>query len=147
MFVYTQKGNIFNGSALQILQGGGSAGSSLPFDGTLLKMMYPFNRDLYNIVKHRVFKMACQPYEQTPTVPANNLQSDGWGNGFKMSHMFKIRLPSLKSWKYNDGDTNLPTNQNYFVAFAVVNADGSLNTITTQRAYVNMESVLVFEDA
>jgi len=148
MFVYTNKGNIFNNDVSGLMQGGTAAGTSLPFDGTLVRSTYPFNRDQYNIIKHRIFKMACAPQfllGQSSTTPVSAL-ADGWGNGFKMSHMFKINLPLLKTWKYNDQITNLPSNQNYWVAYAVVNCDNTVNPITTARAFVDLESVITYED-
>jgi len=154
MFVYRKKGNIFDSDITKILQGAGPAatqmaGNSGPFDGTLLKSTYPMNRDLYNVYKHKVFK--CQYYPQlinapSPSAGGTNLQlSDGWGNGFKMSHVFKINIPVKKTWKYNDSDTNYPTNDNFNVAFAVVNADNTLNG-TNARVSLVMESILRFED-
>lgn len=153
MFIYRKKGNIFDSDVTKILQGAGpsatqQAGNSGPFDGSLLKSTYPMNRDLYNIYKHKVFKMQYYPQgivESSP--PASTLQlSDGWGNGFKMSHTFKIRVPVKKTWKYNDQDTNYPTNDNFNVMFAVVNADNTINTASNARVSLNMESVLYFED-
>jgi len=149
MFIYRKKGNIFDSDTTKILQGGGSAGSSGPFDGTLLKSTYPVNRDLYNVYKHRVFKMQFAPQmiiTPAPTGTVNQAINDGWGNGFKMSHVFKIRVPVKKTWKYNDADTNLPTNDNFNVAFAIVNADNTVNTVQTSRCNLVMESVLSFED-
>jgi len=153
MFVYRQKGNIFNSDITKILQGAGSfatqtAGNSGPFDGTLLKSTYPMNRDLYNVYKHRVFKMQYYPQAIAENlIPSGTLQlSDGWGNGFKMSQIFKINIPIKKTWKYNDQDTNYPTNDNFNVAFAVVNADGSINPSAIARCSLVMESILKFED-
>jgi len=146
MFVYRKKGNIFDSDTTKILQGGGSAGSSGAFDGTLLKSTYPMNRDLYNVYKHKIFKMAAFPSAISPVGGTGSINSDGWGNGFKMSHIFRCRIPVKKTWKYNDADTNLPTNDNFFCAFAVVNADGTINASNTSRASVACESVLSFED-
>jgi len=148
MFIYRKKGNIFDSDITKILQGGGSAGSSGPFDGTLLKSTYPMNRDLYNVYKHRVFKMAFYPQGTLVGAPSgNNTEiSDGWGNGFQMCRTFKVRIPVRKTWKYNDADTNLPTNDNFFCAFAVVNADNTINAPLVSRCQINCESVLNFED-
>jgi len=155
MFIYRKKGNIFDSDTTKILQVGAgqgsttSAGNSGPFDGSLLKSTYPMNRDLYNVYKHRVFKMAYAPQgviTSQPTGTVTQQLSDGWGNGFRMSHIFKIRVPVKKTWKYNDSDTNYPTNDNFNVAFAVVNADGTKNLAITARCNLVMESVLSFED-
>jgi len=153
MFVYRQKGNIFASDTTKILQGAGlpstqMAGNSGPFDGTLLKSTYPINRDLYNVYKHKVFKCMYYPQTVLPQNPTGGTfqLSDGWGNGFKMSHVFKINIPIKKVWKYNDSDTNLPTNDNFNVAFAVVNADNTINTPIQSRCSLVMESILRFED-
>lgn len=141
MFIYHRKGNIFNGDTLQLLE---NAGGGLPFDGTLQRSLYPINRNSYTIIKHKVFKMQiAYSFAVTP-----NTSSDGWGNGFKMSHTFNIPLPVNATWKYNDGLTDTPTNQNYYVFFATVNADDTINPVAplSARATVNMQSVLYYED-
>jgi len=153
MFIYRQKGNIFASDVSKILQGAGpsntqQSGNSGPFDGTLLKSTYPINRDLYNVYKHKVFRMQYYPQGTLVNSPTGNNTdiSDGYGNGFKMSHIFKINIPVKKSWKYNDSDTNLPTNDNFNVMFAVVNADNTQNSLAVARCALVMESVLHFED-
>lgn len=86
---------------------------------------------------------------------------DGYGNGFKMSHMFKINLPVGKVWKYDDSiisgvtPANTPTNCNYWISWYVVNADDTLNggiynselgAGLESRLNIQMETVLSYED-
>jgi len=154
MLIYKRKDSLWGPTSSdpsRLLNTGNSAGF---IDGSLIGDLYPFNTDAYTIVKHMKFKMANQPVAQV----AANYTSDGWGNGYKQAHAFKLYLPTKKVWKYDDtsisGSTpaNFPINDNFYVAFWNTNCDNSkINTVTGglniySRSTVSMETVMTFED-
>lgn len=154
MLVYRRKDSLWGTNSFdpsRILNTGAGAGV---IDGSLIADLYPFNTDAYTIIKHKVFKMQNQPYSQL----SGSVTADGWGNGYKQAHSFKIYLPCKKVWKYDDSSVsgnvpaNFPINDNFYVAFYNTNCDNTKINITTpsmivnSRCTVSMETVFTFED-
>jgi len=154
MLIYKRKDSLWGQGSYdpsRILNTGVGAGR---IDGSLIADLYPFNTDAYTIIKHKTFKMQNQPFSQI----SGNVTADGWGNGFKQAHSFKIYVPVKKVWKYDDTNTsgnvpaNFPVNDNFYVAFWNTNCDNSKvniyspGNIVYSRCTVTMQTVMNFED-
>lgn len=104
----------------------------------------PYNRDEYKIVysaMHRMYPLrhvsgTGTTTENMPPQCANFIQK-------------KVKLPLPKILKFNDNPTiltNQATNEAYFLAFAVVNDDGSNITMTQSRIEVSAETGMYYYD-
>jgi len=153
MLIYKRKDSLWGTNSFdpsRILNTGSGAGL---IDGSLIADLYPFNTDAYTIIKHKTFKMQNQPFSQI----SGSVTADGWGNGYKQAHSFKIYVPVKKVWKYDDTNVsgnvpaNFPMNDNFYVAFWNTNCDNSKISVASplnvySRCTVTMQTVMNFED-
>lgn len=152
MLVYKRKDVLWSYASYDPARIINTGGAATYIQGTLLTDLYPFNTDAYTIIKHKTFKMQNQPYSQV----TGSVTADGWGNGFKQAHTFKVYLPVKKSWKFDDTSAsglvpaNCPINDNMYVAFYNTNCDNTPINVAGGNVYsrctVTMDSVLTFED-
>jgi len=107
--------------------------------------MRPYNKDEFIIVyskTHRMSSLRHNTGANGATVTTENMPS-----GTKHFVVGRAKLPLPKTLRYNDQVvTNYPTNINYFLAFAVVNEDGSVVSTTQKRITVSAESGLYYQD-
>lgn len=115
----------------------------------IITTLYPWNKDSYHIIKHRVFRMRPLQHEiavNTTTGIVNPQNSDALP-----FQRFICNIPIRKVLKFSDG-LDFPSNDWVGVLFYVINGDGSIvaNPTTNtwdQRALVSMDAVLTFKDA
>nr|QRI44122.1 MAG: capsid protein [Cressdnaviricota sp.] len=117
-------------------------GSNVELGANPALWMEPYNRDEYIIAYSRTFKMASDVHRYSGTTLAidampNNLKQWVYGKAY-------VKLP--KKLRYND-TTNIPTNAQWYIAFAVCNQDGSAISTSQQRITVNVRSTMTYKDA
>lgn len=137
---YNRKDSMTNNTNTGILDEGGSS-TNFTYDAGSLLLNY--NKDLFNIIKSKTYKMApCQAADifgvTLPREPPN---------GF-VSHVlkkFKIKCP--KTMIYDD--TTAQPMHRIYAAIGVVNADGSniFPVVGGTRLRVCMDTHLIFEDS
>lgn len=119
-----------------------------PVDNTLINSTYPWNKDSYEIIKHRVFRLRPREADHTANI------MNGQVSNAPMFRRFKQNLKISKKLLFQDGNT-LPSNTWVGVAFYVINPDGSVlhqPSISHPahyqvRAKVSFDAVLRFKDA
>lgn len=106
----------------------------------------PYNKAEYTIVYSKTHRMSAIRHISGAggaTVTTENTPQ----NGVPFA-IAKVNIPLPKTLLYNDTVvSNYPTNQNYFLAFAVVNEDSSVITTTQQRITISAETGLYFYDS
>ena len=138
MFVYKQIQNQSTIAPSGLMNNGNT---SVDFDGTQLVSMYPFNKSKFKIFKHRVFRMgtaASVTSATTTTDGANNL------NATYRRFNSTIKLPKVLKYNNVSGD---PTNEMLYVGFAYVNMNGVVDAFAINRAKINCEALITYEDA
>lgn len=106
----------------------------------------PYNKAEYTIVYSKTHRMSAIRHISGAggaTVTTENTPQ----NGVPFA-IAKVNIPLPKTLLYNDTVvSNYPTNQNYFLAFAVVNEDSSVISTTQQRITISAETGLYFYDS
>lgn len=105
----------------------------------------PYNKAEYTVVYSKTHRMSAIRHISGAggaTVTTENTPQNGLP--FVIG---KAYIPLPKTLLYNDTVvTNYPTNQNYFMAVAVVNEDSSIISTTQQRITISAETGLYFYD-
>lgn len=121
-----------------------------PVNHSLINSTYPFNKDSYEILKHRVFKL--RPLEAN--ISNGDFLVNGQTSNAPMFRRFKQHLKISKKLLFQDGNT-VPSNTWVGVAFYVINPDGSIlhqpgvshPSAYQVRARVTYDASLKFKDA
>lgn len=119
-----------------------------PVDCTLINSTYPWNKDSYEIIKHRVWKLRPREADHTANI------MNGQVSNAPMFARFKQHLKISKKLMFQDGNT-VPSNTWVGVAFYVINPDGSVlhqpgfthPAYNQVRAKLSLDAVLRFKDA
>lgn len=115
----------------------------------IITTLYPFNKDSYEIKKHRVFRMRPMHHEIAVNTTTGIVNSQN-SNALPFQR-FNMDIPIKKTLRYSDG-LDIPANDWVGILFFVINGDGSIvaNPVTNtwdQRALVSMDAVLTYKDA
>jgi hypothetical protein len=122
---------------------------SLPADnndritGTVMNSCYPWNKDGYTILKHKVWRMLPRVPDNPPsvtTVPGVNVDSSAVA--FKR---FKIFIDIKNTLLYNDNE-NIPTNESIAVGFYFINGNGQDSSASHQKFDVWMDAEIHYKD-
>jgi hypothetical protein len=116
---------------------------------TLINTTYPFNKDAYEIIKHRVFTLRPLAGDHT-----HNLINGQNASNVPMFRRFRQSLKINKKLFFQDG-TQVPSNSWVGVAFYVINPDGSELHVPgvshpsqfQVRAKLSMDACLKYKDA
>lgn len=105
----------------------------------------PYNKDEYTIVYSKTHRMAA--LRHVTGAAGTTVTTENLPNGCMTYVNGRARVPLPKVLRYNDQVvTNYPTNIGYFLAFAVVNDDGSTVTTAQSRVMASAESGMYFTD-
>lgn len=110
--------------------------SSVPFQGNMLDMIFPVNKDSWTIHTSRSFELSNLNTSGFNSSPTTN-------EGFFSKHL-KIPLSKYyKKLKYSD--TSFCTNHNMWLIVQTVNTDGSTNVLQGAEAHYSLS--VEYEDA
>lgn len=118
--------------------GGNSAG----FQGNILDMVFKVNTDVWTIYQTKTIKVGAGYASSTGPVG-----SGGYFDNSSMSRPFSFNIGKhlTRTQKYDDSSSSLPTNNNLWLFFQAVNADGSSSAINAAEYSYNIE--IKYEDA
>lgn len=121
-----------------------------PIDGSAQNTLLPWNKDLYTIYTHKVWKLRSIPAIVSQTVGATNdavIPNPGYGASTNPSFVrFSVKVPCPKKLKFNDG-LNKPTNSYLSVGFYYIDGSGDALGALQKRAAVSMDMVYSYADA
>ena len=117
---------------------------------SLINSTYPFNKDAYDIIKHRVFTMRPLQADHTTDSVINGQNA----SNVPMFRRFRQNLKINKKLFFQDGNS-VPANSWVGVAFYVINPNGSElhqpgvshPSAWQTRAHMSMNATLRFKDA
>lgn len=116
-----------------------NTGGGVPFDGSVNRMLMPYNKDKYLIGGSRQFKL--QPCSTIGTGALENLA------GIPSIGIFKMKVPLPKTMVYNDNLSNEPQNARWYLSVGIVNSSGVLSPNTTVRATFTAQCYINYTDA
>jgi len=148
MILYRKKNDILNADPSTIKQG--LANNSVAIDGTAINSLYPWNRDLYTIYTHKVWKMRALPVASTVvTTQTQDAVVFNPGTGAcdnPAFRRFSVKCPCPKKLKFTDG-VYKPVNAHLACGFWVVDGSGQQLATSQKRASVYMDLVYTYSDA
>lgn len=118
-------------------------GTDINFDGSWVNAGYPVNTEDFKLIKRKKIRLA---FDQQPAGTATSITEAG-----KVFKEFKVKIPIKKLHKYFDywgspSTSPQPKNCNLFWALGYVNADGSVDSVST-RLKVTCVSTLYYKDS
>jgi len=129
---------------------------NVPIDGSATRSLYPWNKDQYTIIKHRVWRF--KPPSRVQTVEAD-LEADpqtiqtianptaGSSNNPSFQR-FRIKMPLKKKLTFNDGvgGNNVCRNEWFGCGFYTIDGNGAVISTAQSRASVYMAGTLFYTD-
>lgn len=138
VIVFRHRYAIDDFSQTGILQSGATSSDITASVDTFFR---PYNRDEYIIAYSKLHKLQPQRHAMTSSYTGQFMDASLRS---MVIRNINLRLPKLR---YNDG-SNIASNAQWYIAFAVCNEDGTAITAGQQtRCKVNVESHLYFTDA
>jgi len=120
-------------------------GTNAPYDGTSFTAMYPINKTLYSVIKHKRIKL--QKSDNNP----NQLWTTGEEPSSSTSYYsteFSIKIPVPKKLKYRDSTQAWPTNYYPFMCAGFHATDQNGDTaLLSAPLRIQAQSHLYFKDA
>jgi len=120
-------------------------GTNAPYDGTSFTAMYPINKTLYSVIKHKRIKL--QKSDKNP----NQLWTSGEEPSSSTSYYsteFSVKIPVPKKLKYRDSTQAWPTNFYPFMCAGFHATDQNGDTaLLSAPLRIQAQSHLYFKDA
>lgn len=138
VIVFKHRWAIDEGSQTGILQTGSS---SQNLGSTPDNWVMPYNTEEYKIYYSKQWKM--QALGHISSTGAINTENQGYGLQNFIVSRCRIKMPKVLKFNDNNGAA---TNEGFFMAVAVCNADGSVISNIQTRVMINAESYLDFYD-
>ena len=110
--------------------------------GTVMNSTYPWNKDGYVILKHKVWHMNPRGPDNPPSVAIPGVNFESRSVSYKR---FKVAIDIKNTLLYNDNET-APTNEHIAVGFYFINGNGTDSTPTEIKFEVSMDAELHFTD-
>lgn len=110
-----------------------------PYDGSILKHLFPVNRDLFTVVKDWSFPILPNEHNDTST----NTETTALGKNFKV---LSCNVPGPKQLVYGTDSNSLPNNFAPFVLIGYTYPDGDLADILNRGLIATVQATMSYTD-
>ena len=107
-------------------------------DGSVIRTIYPFNKDAYTIYAHKVFHMNPRDYVAAPSIGNNENRAVNY-------RRFNVSVPIKDKLLFPD-NVSAPSNDWCSVGFYYINGDGSTTIAAATRSALWLEASLTYKD-